>query len=50
MTEILQSPIFWVIVAAASEIVALSPMRSNSLVQLLFKALLQLKGETVKKR
>lgn len=37
--ELLNSPIFWIIVAAASEIVALSPAKSNSLVQLLFTAL-----------
>ena len=37
--DFLNSPIFWIVVAAASEVVALSPARSNSIVQLLFQAL-----------
>ena len=37
--EILASPIFWIIVAAASEIIALTPLKSNSVVQLLLQAL-----------
>ena len=37
--DFLNSPIFWIVVAAASEIVALSPARSNSIVQLVFQAL-----------
>lgn len=36
---ILNSPIFWIIVAAASEVIALSPLRSNSVIQLVFQAL-----------
>ena len=36
---IIESPIFWIVVAAASEIIALSPYRSNSIVQLVFTAL-----------
>ena len=41
--EFLNSPIFWIIVAAASEIVALSPAKSNSIVQLIFTALESIK-------
>ena len=37
--EILSSPIFWIIVAAASEIIALSPLKDNSVIQLIFHAL-----------
>ena len=43
MQEILANPITWVVVAAASEIIALSPLKSNSIVQIILKAILQLK-------
>jgi hypothetical protein len=43
--EILASPITWIIVAAASEVIALSPMRDNSLIQVIFHALRALKGK-----
>jgi len=36
---ILESAIFWIIVAAASEIIALTPLKSNSIVQLVLQAL-----------
>lgn len=42
---ILASPITWIIVAAASEIIALSPLRDNSLIQLVFHALRSLKAK-----
>ena len=35
---ILESAIFWIIVAAASEIIALTPLKSNSVVQLILSA------------
>jgi hypothetical protein len=41
---IIESPIFWILVAAASEIIALTPLKSNSVVQLIFSALNALKG------
>ena len=40
---IIDSPIFWIVVAAASEIIALSPYRSNSIVQLVLTALNSIK-------
>ena len=40
---ILESAAFWIIVAAASEIIALTPLKSNSIVQLLLSALESLK-------
>jgi len=44
MEEILTSPITWIVVAAASEIIALSPkLKSNSVVQLIFSVLRALK-------
>ena len=36
---IIESPIFWVIVAAASEIIALTPLKSNSVIQLVLQAI-----------
>ena len=39
----LDSPIFWIIVAAASEIIALTPLKSNSVIQLVLSALESIK-------
>jgi len=36
---VFESAIFWIVVAAASEIIALTPLKSNSIVQLLLNAL-----------
>jgi hypothetical protein len=36
---IFESAIFWIVVAAASEIIALTPLKSNSVVQLVISAL-----------
>jgi len=41
--QILSSPILWVIIAALSEIIALTPLKSNSVVQLLMSAVRSLK-------
>ena len=40
---VLESAIFWIIVAAASEIIALSPLKDNSIIQLVLHALERLK-------
>ena len=42
---ILESAIFWIIIAAASEIIALTPLKSNSIVQLVLSALNSIKPE-----
>ena len=42
---VLESAVFWIIVAAASEIIALSPLKDNSIIQLVFPALNTLKGK-----
>jgi hypothetical protein len=42
---ILESAIFWIIVAAASEIIALTPLKSNSVIQLVLNALKSVKPE-----
>ena len=44
MHDILANPITWIVVAAASEIIALSPLKDNSLVQLALRAVFQLKS------
>jgi hypothetical protein len=44
MTDVLSSPIFWVVVTAASEIIGMMPQcKSNSVLELLFKGVLSLK-------
>tara|TARA_R100000005_G_C4858057_1_gene120918 strand:- start:77 stop:223 length:147 start_codon:yes stop_codon:yes gene_type:complete len=48
MHDILANPITWIIVAAASEIIALSPLKDNSIIQLVLKALVQLKPSVKK--
>jgi len=40
---IFESAIFWIIVAAASEIIALTPLKSNSVIQLVLSALESIK-------
>ena len=43
--DFLNHPAFWIIVAAASELIAISPLKSNSIVQLLFQVLNLLKAK-----
>jgi hypothetical protein len=43
MEDIFSNPITWIIIAAASEIIALTPLKENSVLQLLFKALNSIK-------
>lgn len=40
---IFESAIFWIVVAAASEIIALTPLKSNSVIQLVLQALKSIK-------
>ena len=40
---ILESAAFWIIVAAASEIIALSPAKDNSIVQIVLRTLNKIK-------
>jgi len=42
---ILESAILWIVIAAASEIIALTPLKSNSIIQLVFSALNSIKPE-----
>tara|TARA_B100001939_G_C16426376_1_gene398681 strand:- start:201 stop:350 length:150 start_codon:yes stop_codon:yes gene_type:complete len=43
LEEVLASPITWIVVAAASEVIALSPLKDNSVLQLIFHVLKTLK-------
>jgi hypothetical protein len=37
--DFLSHPAFWIVVAAASELIAVSPLKSNSIVQLVLQVL-----------
>jgi hypothetical protein len=37
--DFLSHPAFWIIIAAASELIALSPLKDNSIISLVFHAL-----------
>lgn len=41
--DFLNHPAFWIVLAAASELIALSPLKSNSIIQLIFQAIYALK-------
>jgi hypothetical protein len=43
--DFLSHPAFWIIIAAASELIALSPLKDNGIIQLVFHALRALKGK-----
>lgn len=45
--EFLSHPAFWIVVAAASELIALSPLKSNSVIQLVFQLLRLVKAKKV---
>ena len=40
---IFESTIFWIVVAAASEIIALTPLKSNSVIQIVLSAIEKIK-------
>jgi hypothetical protein len=41
--EFLQHPAFWIVLAAVSELIGLSPLKSNSIIQLVLQALYAIK-------
>jgi hypothetical protein len=45
---ILESAVFWIVIAALSEIIALSPLKDNSVIQLIIRALGSLKNDAKK--
>ena len=46
--EFLQEPWFWVLVTAASEIIGMSKLKSNSIVELALKAVFSLKPRNIR--
>tara|TARA_R110002020_G_scaffold470314_1_gene696076 strand:- start:620 stop:766 length:147 start_codon:yes stop_codon:yes gene_type:complete len=48
MQDLLSSPITWILIAAASEIIALSPLKDNSIIQVVLKAVLKIKPSVKK--
>ena len=43
MTDLLSNPIFWIVVTAASEIIGLSKLKDNSIIELVLHLLMRLK-------
>lgn len=43
MTDLLSSPIFWILVTAASEIIGMSKLKDNSVVELALRTLMRFK-------
>ena len=41
--EFLSHPAFWIVVATVSELIGMSPLKSNSVIQLVLRALYALK-------
>jgi hypothetical protein len=41
--DFLNHPATWIVLAAASELIALSPLKSNSIIQLVFQAIYALR-------
>jgi hypothetical protein len=41
--DFLSHPAFWIVLAAVSELIGISPLKSNSIVQLLLRALYSIK-------
>lgn len=44
MEDIISSPITWIVIGALSEVIALSPLRDNSIIQLVLTALRSIKS------
>ena len=43
MTDLLSSPIFWIVVTAASEIIGMSKLKDNSVIELVLHTLMRFK-------
>jgi hypothetical protein len=43
--DFLSHPAFWICIAAGSELIALSPLKDNSIIQLVFHALNAIKAK-----
>lgn len=49
MIEVINSPIFWICFYAASDIIGLSPLKSNSVVELVLAAIRSMKPSGMRK-
>jgi len=47
---VLESAAFWIILAAVSELIAISPLKDNSIIQLVLSTMKGLKGSTEEKK
>ena len=43
MTDLLSNPIFWIVVTAVSEIIGMSKLKDNSIIELVLHLLMRLK-------
>ena len=43
--DFLHHPAFWIVIAAASELIGMSPLKDNSIIQLVFHALNAIKAK-----
>ena len=43
MTDLLSSPIFWIVVTAASEVIGMSKLKDNSVIELVLHTLMRFK-------
>jgi hypothetical protein len=41
--DFINHPAFWIVLAAASELIGISPLKSNSIIQLVLRALYSIK-------
>ena len=48
MTDLLSNPIFWIVVTAVSEIIGMSKLKDNSIVELVIHAVMALKPKGLK--
>ena len=48
MADLFSNPIFWIVVTAASEIIGMSKLKDNSIVELVLHALMRLKPKSLK--
>ena len=48
MADLLSNPIFWIVVTAASEIIGMSKLKDNSIVELALHTLMRFKPKSLK--
>ena len=48
MADLLSNPVFWIVVTAASEIIGMSKLKDNSIIELVIHAVMALKPKGLK--